>query len=377
MKILISPDSFKDAADSDAIGLAIESGFLAVDDSFNTKVCSLADGGEGTSLILNKALNGEWTTTKVVDPLNRPIDAGFAWIPDRKLAIIELAQASGYQLLKPHERNPMHTTTFGTGMLIRYAVSMGAEEVVLCIGSSATNDLATGLAAALGYRFYNDQGLVEVPRGQDLIQINRIEKTIDIDDIKFTVLCDVNNPLYGPSGAAHIYGPQKGASSTDIDKLDQGLRHMADLIQSRLGVNVHDVSGGGAAGGVGAGSLAFLNADLQPGIKTIKELIGFDKAVEWCDLIITGEGRLDQQTMSGKLIKGVIQSAQAYQKPVIAIAGEVSLSDGDIKKLGLLAAFSITNGARPLGEALPRTLNDVRHLSTQLASMVKGLVSVK
>lgn len=370
MNILITTDSFKDGANSEQLCKAIERGILASSSNWNTRICPLADGGEGTSLIINSSLGGEWIKTSTVDPLNRPIQSWYSWVAEEQLAVIELAQASGIQNLKPSERNPMHTTTFGTGILIRHALEKGARHITLCIGSSATNDLAMGLAAAIGYKFYAGEEWIKVPRGRDLNRITKIVDDVHLDNTTFTILCDVKNPLYGPQGAAHIYGPQKGASEEEVHHLDAGLKHMANLIGDTLGIDIHQVEGGGAAGGVGAGGMVFLNAELKLGIEAVKQLLKFDEAVKWADLLITGEGRLDQQTFNGKLIKGVIQSAQMFDKPVIALCGEVALSQKEVYQLGLASAFSVSNGIKSEDMALANTLPDIEFLSTQLANIL-------
>jgi glycerate kinase len=359
MKILIAADSFKDALTARDVCKAIAYGLVQALPLSEVDPFPLADGGEGTVDILQQHLQAEEIQLEVKDPLGRPVQASYLLSADKKTAYIEMAQASGLPLLKDEERNPLYTSTFGTGQLIRHAViQQGARHILLGIGGSATNDMGIGLAAALGYRFLDGDGQRLEPLGKNLWAIQKVDResfVLDLKQVKCTVLCDVDNPLYGPKGAAHIYGPQKGASPEDIALLDLGLKHLAQLLEQDRGIELAETPGAGAAGGLGAGAMAFLGAKLQPGIETILQITGFEERVKQCDYIITGEGKIDEQSLHGKLIRGITRLAQRHQKPVIALCGKLDLAPAGIRELGLQAAFSICDGPMKLSEALGRT----------------------
>lgn len=359
MKILVAADSFKDALSSAVVCKAIVTGLKEAIPAVEADPFPLADGGEGTVEILKEHLNGEEVTVEVEDPLGRPVRATYLLSADRKTAYVEMAQASGLPLLQEEERNPLHTSTFGTGQLIRHAVAeRGARHIFLGIGGSATNDMGIGLAAALGYRFLDDNGQVLKPVGRNLEAIQRVDRTSrlpELDEVHCTVLCDVDNPLYGPKGAAHIYGPQKGASPEEVVSLDRGLRRLAGILAKEWDLDLAQTPGAGAAGGLGAGAMAFLDAELKPGIEAILQMTGFAERVKQYDYIFTGEGKIDGQSLHGKLIRGITRTAQRSEKPVIALCGRLDLSVEGIRELGLLAAFSISDGPMPLPDALRRT----------------------
>lgn len=359
MRFLIAADSFKDALSAEAVCNAIARGLRAAQPQSEVIPFPLADGGEGTVEVLLRHLNAEMVELEVEGPLWRPVKASYLWSAEKQTAYIEMAQASGLPLLKEEERNPLHTTTFGTGQLIRHAVGkLGVRHIYLSIGGSATNDMGIGLAAALGCRFLDAYGKPLKPVGGNLSAIRRVERedlVVDLSKISCTVLCDVENPLYGPEGAAHVFAPQKGASPEDVEKLDAGLRHLASLLQREWGTEVADIPGAGAAGGLGAGAVAFLNARLQSGIETMLDLTGFQERAAGCDYIFTGEGKLDSQSIGGKLIRGITRAAEKADVPVIALCGRLDLSPDGIRELGLRAAFSISDGPQSLAEALRRT----------------------
>lgn len=359
MKILVAADSFKDALSSAAVCKAIATGLKEAIPAVEADSFPLADGGEGTVEILKEHLNGEEVNLEVEDPLGRPVRATYLLSADQKTAYVEMAQASGLPLLREEERNPLHTSTFGTGQLIRHAVAeRGARHILLGIGGSATNDMGIGLAAALGYRFLDENGQELEPVGKNLEAIQRVDRDArlpELDEVRCTVLCDVDNPLYGLKGAAHIYGPQKGASPEEVVALDRGLKHLADLVQGAWGLDLAETPGAGAAGGLGAGAMAFLGAELKPGIEAILQITGFAERLKQYDYIFTGEGKIDGQSLHGKLIRGITRAAQRSEKPVIALCGRLDLSPDGIRELGLSAAFSISDGPMALSDALRRT----------------------
>ena len=358
MSILIACDSFKDALPALDVCEAIGRGFRRAAPDQELRIFPLADGGEGTSEILTYHYKGQIITCTVSDPLFRPVEARYGISRDGETAFIEMAQASGLQLVGMSERNPLNTTSLGTGELIRDAMSQGVRRILLGIGGSATNDAGIGMATALGYRFLDNRGERVEPIGKNLIRISRIEateKTEDLKKITFEVICDVNNPLFGPEGAAAVYGPQKGADAAAVELLDTGLRHFAETMEAFTGKKLASEAGSGAAGGLGAGAMAFLHARLRPGIETVMDYTVFDQVLTRASLVITGEGKIDGQTQRGKLIQGICQRAGKLGIPVIALCGTLEASPGELRRLGLVAAFSILNRPMNLAEALPQS----------------------
>lgn len=357
MKILIATDSFKDALPALQVCQAIERGVKLADSTIETTLFPLADGGEGTAEILTYHSGGNWQTVQVHDPLFRLIRAGYGISADGQTAFIEMAQAAGLQLLKLEERNPLKTSTYGVGEMIQDAIQKKVQKIILGIGGSATNDAGIGMAGALGFEFWDTVDAMDTMDliGGNLASIYRIIPPFPDSSIILEVLCDVDNPLYGSNGAAHVYARQKGADDTAILKLDAGLQHFATILNNHFGRDFSNIPGAGAAGGMGAGAMAFLNATLQPGIQIIMELTHFDEVLHHVDLIITGEGKIDDQTLHGKLISGITKKAQLFHIPVIALCGSLLATPKEIAKIGLHAAFSILNRPMTLAEALPET----------------------
>jgi glycerate kinase len=325
MRVLIAPDKFKGSLSALEVCLAIENGIKKFDSSIETIKHPLADGGEGTLDILQNYFELKTVEVLVKNPLFRDVTATYIISDD--VAYIEMSSVSGLQLLKEEEKNCYYTTTFGTGQLILDAVQKGFKNIVLFIGGSATNDAGIGMAIALGYQFYNAANESVEPIGKSLLSINRIENDkllFNLKDINFTVVCDVKNPLYGPNGAAYVYGGQKGASLEEIETLDLGLQNFSKQLSKYLHKEVADIPGAGAAGGLGAGAVCFLNATIKSGIDFVIEQTGFDELLKnQVDLIITGEGSVDKQTIEGKVIKGISQRAIQNQIPFSIIAGIV------------------------------------------------------
>ncbi|MDP4680019.1 MAG: glycerate kinase, partial [Cyclobacteriaceae bacterium] len=322
MKILISPDKFKGSLSAQEVCEAVHRGIKRFDDKIGTVFHPLADGGEGTLENLESSLDLKTLYAAVNDPLFRPIKAEYKM--SKESAYIEMAAASGLPLLTEEERNCLYTTTFGTGELILDAVKNGARHIYLFVGGSATNDAGIGMAAALGYQFFDSENRQITPIGGELNKLDRIEKAnlkFDLDQIRITVVCDVKNPLFGLEGAAYIYGPQKGANAEEIKLLDDGLRNFSKVVESNFGMDISKLEGGGAAGGISAGAVVFLNADIKPGIQTIFEITEYEKKLDSIDLIITGEGKLDLQTIHGKVIHGVDQISSKYGIPYAIICG--------------------------------------------------------
>ena len=375
MKVLIACDSFKDALDAPSVCRAIERGLQLADPSVSTRIFPLADGGEGLSEILNFHLGLKKVEIEVYDPLFRKIKAFYSLSSDNQTAFIEMAQAAGLQLLTNEERNPLKTTTFGVGEMINDALKNDAKHIVLGIGGSATNDVGIGMAAALGWQFLDKNGENLIGIGENLSRIQKIVPPASggwlmssgkwivtprrFDKVVFDVMCDVTNPLYGEHGATCTYARQKGATDDMISILDEGLKTFAHLFADNFypAEKLAMTKGSGAAGGLGFGAIAFLTANLKSGIDAMMDLTDFDKEIDWADIIITGEGRLDNQTAHGKLIAGIISRAQ--QKPVIALCGAVDAPPQYLNDLGLKAAFSIAQKPCLLQEALNLTAENL------------------
>ncbi|GAV22265.1 glycerate kinase [Carboxydothermus pertinax] len=360
MKIVVAPDSFKGSLSSLKVALAIERGIKRAASEIEAEIevvkIPMADGGEGTVEAIICALGGRLVKTRVLDPLGREIDSFFGVLPDGT-AVIEMAAASGLNLLKTEEKNPMITTTYGTGQLIRAALEEGCRKLIIGIGGSATNDGGVGMAQALGVKFLDSNGREIGFGGGELYKIERIDYAgLDarIKDTSIVVACDVKNVLCGPTGASVVYGPQKGATLEMVKVLDENLRHLAKMIKRYLGKDVAEIPGSGAAGGLGAAMLAFLDAKLQPGIEIVMELTQFPEVVKNAELIITGEGATDYQTMFGKVPLGVARVARRFGKSVVCISGSLNAGYEKLYAEGITALFSIVNRPMTLEEAMER-----------------------
>lgn len=363
MKILVACDSFKDALPSDAVCRAIAKGLRRSHPHATIIEMPLSDGGEGLLDVLRTALNLSFVELSVSDPLGRPIKSRYGLSPEG-VAVVEMADASGLQLLARDERNPLKTSTFGTGQQLADAWARGAKHAIMAIGGSATNDAGIGAAAALGWRFLDGNGNDVPLNGGHLKDIVRLVPAPPPFQ-KMEVLCDVTNPLHGPNGAAFVYGRQKGGSETMLAELDDGLAHIAQIVKTQLGRDVADMPGAGAAGGLGYGAVAFLGARLRRGIEVVLDLTWFDTAAAEADLIITGEGHIDGQSAHGKLIQGLCQRAKG--KPVIALCGKLSATPEQIRTIGLKAAYSINREEKPLAEMLAETALNLEETAAKLA----------
>lgn len=351
MNILLAPDKFKGSLSAHEVCQALTTGIKQVNSQANIISRPLADGGDGSLDILDHYFDLETITLRVQDPLFRSINATYKLA--HRTAYIEMSAASGLVLLKKEERNCMETSSIGTGELIRHAINQGVKQIYLFIGGSATNDGGIGIAHALGYEFKDQHGNTLNPIGKNLKLIKKIDTTklaFQLDAIEFRVVCDVNNPFYGKNGAAYIYAPQKGATPQEVHHLDQGLQHLATLLKSNNYQDIANIPGAGAAGGVGGGSIAFLNAKLLSGIQTFLEITELEKQLQQADLVITGEGYLDAQTTQGKVISGVCDLAKRYKKPVIAVCGDAEKSV--IEKLSLQEVYTIRARSKSLSESM-------------------------
>jgi glycerate 2-kinase len=374
MKIVIAPDSYKESLSALEVATQIEAGFKEVlPDAQYIKV-PVADGGEGTVEAMVAATGGRIILHAVTGPLGECVPAFFGLSGDGHTAIIEMAAASGLSLVPPALRNPMLTTSYGTGELILAALDHGARHIILGLGGSATVDGGVGMVQALGGRFLNTAGKPLAFGGADLAQLAKIDlSTVDkrIQDCKFEVACDVDNPLIGKQGAATIFGPQKGATPEMVALLDAGLAHYANQIKQDLGIEVAHTKGAGAAGGMGAAALAFLNASLRPGVEIVLESVQFAALLQGADLVITGEGRMDSQTIHGKTPMGVAQMAKVFDIPVIGIAGCLSPDVAVVHQHGIEAVFSVLNRAVSIEEALAHAAENVRLCARNIAATIK------
>ncbi len=355
MKIIIAPDSFKGSLTALEVCEAASRGIAAMGVSIETVSVPMADGGEGTVQSLVDATGGRFVSVRVSCPLGEEIEASYGLLGDGVTAVIEMAAASGLPLVPPGKCNPLYTTTYGTGQLMKAALDAGARKLIVGIGGSATTDGGLGMAAALGARLLDERGEEVAPTGSGLAELASIDLS-DFDsriasaDIR--VACDVDNPLYGPQGAAYVYGPQKGATPEQVAELDRALAHYADIMAQTLGRDERDVPGVGAAGGLGFALRAVLGAAFRPGIEMVAELSGLEQAVRGADLVITGEGRLDGQSLHGKTPVGVARIAAAAGVPVIALAGSLGEGYQQLYDAGIQAAFSLAPGPLSLQQAM-------------------------
>ncbi|WP_462104800.1 glycerate kinase family protein [Campylobacter concisus] len=355
MRILVAIDSLKGSLSSLEAGLAIKEGLEEI--NCEVVVKPIADGGEGSVEAMADALGAKFIDTIVKNPLGTEILARYALKDD--LAILEMSSASGLTLINPDERNPLKTSTFGFGQMIKDAIAKGARKFIIGIGGSATNDAGTGMLSALGFNFYDENGILLEGKGEDLAKIcefsdENISK--ELKECEFLIACDVDNPLYGTNGAAHVYAPQKGANGRMVKELDDGLKHFASLVKEKTNSKFHTKKGAGAAGGLGFAFVAFLGAKLRPGIEIITQTIALEDEIKKADLVITGEGRMDFQSSMGKTPTGVAKLAKKHNKPVVALAGCVQKCAKDCHKNGIDAYFCILNEPVSLEEAMRKDI---------------------
>ena len=355
MKLVIAPDSFKESMSAERVALAIAAGWREVFAEAEIRLCPMADGGEGTVEAVLSATGGERRERQVCGPLGIPVTAHWGWLPDERQAVIEMAAASGLHWVAAEQRDARITTTYGTGELVLAALDAGARRIILGIGGSATNDGGAGLLEALGARLLNEEGQPIGRGGAALTDLQRIELAgLDtrLAATEIIIAADVDNPLCGPHGASHVFGPQKGASADQVEQLDHALSHFADVMAAALGQDYRDVPGVGAAGGLGFAARAVLGARFRPGIELVAELSGLAEAVQGADLVITGEGRLDGQSLHGKTPVGVARIARAAGVPVIALAGSLGEGYQRLYEAGIDAAFSLVPGPLSLEQAM-------------------------
>ena len=378
MKIVSAPDSYKESLSALEVAQAVEAGFRQVFPDADYVLVPVADGGEGTVDAMVAATGGRKETVTVSGPLGEPVEAFYGLTGDGDTAVIEMAAASGLALVPPDRRNPLLTSSRGTGELIRAALDAGARRFILGIGGSATNDGGAGMVQALGARLLDLEGRELDGSGGDLARLERIDvSALDprLAECRIEVACDVDNPLTGARGASAVFGPQKGATPEMVQALDANLARLARIVERDLGVAVDAVPGAGAAGGMGAAMLAFFGATLKPGIEIVTAAVDLDTHVRDADLVITGEGRIDFQTVHGKTPIGVARVAKRHGKPVIGIAGSLGAEVGVVHAHGIDAVFSVLGKPCTLDEALRDAAANVELTARNVAAVLRiGLV---
>jgi glycerate kinase len=355
LKVVIAPQGFKGNLTALQVSQAIDRGIRRVLPDVVTSLVPMADGGEGTTQALIDALGGEMIPVEVTDPMGGRVLAHWGFLSDGVTAVIEMAVASGLSLVPPGKRNPLSATTYGTGELIRHALEKGCRKFIIGIGGSATNDGGAGMAQALGARLLDAKGEAIAFGGAALSSLEHIDvATLDsrLADCDILLACDVDNPLCGPNGASCVYGPQKGATDKMVAQLDKALAHYADVIERDLGIDIRDIPGAGAAGGLGAGLMVFLKARLEPGVEVIIQATGLITHLKGAELVFTGEGRIDSQTACGKTPVGVARRAKELGLPVIAITGEIGDGYQAVFREGIDSVFSIAPGPISLSQSL-------------------------
>ncbi|MAX70893.1 MAG: glycerate kinase [Flavobacteriaceae bacterium] len=373
MKIILAPDKYKGSLTGIEFCNIVAPIFKQ---TINAEVLNvpLADGGDSTIEVVNYYLNGDTIEVEVNNPVFNKVKANYLYAQASKTAFIEMAEASGLKLLKSHEQNCRHTSTFGTGQLILDAINKGAKHIILGIGGSATNDCGIGMATALGYRFLDETNTEVKPIGNELIKIKTIDDSnVDprLKSVAIQIACDVTNPLYGLNGAAYVYAKQKGASNSDIEFLNQGLQSFSKILEDHFNVNIQEIAGAGAAGGMGAGCITFLNGTLSPGIELVKQIANFNTKIDNADWIITGEGKLDSQTLSGKAIDGILKSVKPKGIKVATFCGSVDLSPKELLNMGIDYSASVIDRARNLEDALTNTKQYLSEIAKDFATKTK------
>lgn len=365
--IIIAIDSFKGSLSSQQACQIVKKAMASTAE--NITVIPIADGGEGTLEAFYTALGGTWHYEAVTGPNGQSVKAGFIILPDGT-GVIEMAQASG--IMQTTELNPWNTTTFGTGELMLSALNAGCKRLILGIGGSATNDGGIGMASALGGKFYNDAGGEILPTGGGIAELARLDlQGLDprLGKIEVIIACDVANLFYGPDGASFIYGPQKGADAAMVQLLDANLQHLAELIYKEKGIDLQCLPGSGAAGGLGGGLVAFAGGRLQSGIELLLQVVGFEELLQTADLVITGEGAFDSQSLYGKVVAGIAKMSKAAGVPVVVLAGAVLVEKEIYQEAGITAAFSINTRPVSLLEAKENAAENLEKVADNLAAL--------
>ena len=374
--IVLAPDSFKESMTAKEVCVAMERGIKKVNSNIRCIHVPMADGGEGTMQSLVDATGGEVYSLEVVGPLGNKVKAEYGILGNGEIGVLEMASASGIHLVSLEERNPLITTTYGTGELIKACLDRGVKKLLIGIGGSATNDGGVGVIQALGGRLLDKDGNELGFGGGELEKLDRIDLTnFDrrLKDVVIEVACDVSNPLCGENGASYIFGPQKGASVEMIKILENNLKHYAKVIKEQFGKDVLEIAGAGAAGGLGAGLMVFLNGNLKKGIEIVIEYSGLEKKVKNCDMVWTGEGSIDFQTQYGKTPLGVATVAKKYNKPVVALAGRVGDDIDILYEKGIDSIFGIMRGVTTIDEALKNGKENIERTSENIVRLMEML----
>ncbi len=342
MTILIAPDKFKGSLTSFEVTQAIKAG---LEKNLANKILAFpfADGGDGFAAVMKYYLHTDTICCKATDPLGRPIDASYEWSNKNKTAIIEMAVASGLVLLKEEEKNPLKTSSYGTGLIIKHAIENGAKKILLGLGGSATNDAGIGILSALGFVFMDTDDKVLAPVGENLSAIKKIIAPVVLPAVQFEIACDVQNTLYGPHGAAYIYAPQKGADKNSVELLDSGLKNFATVIEQQTSKDVAQFTGSGAAGGIAAGLQAFFNISLAKGVELVAAASNIKEQLQTADLLITGEGKIDNQSTEGKVTGYMASLAKQFHIDCIAVCGMSALSEKEKQSMGFKKIITLAN----------------------------------
>ena len=367
LKVLIAPNSMKGSLNAFDFADEVEKAFMKISSGFLVRKIPVADGGDFTGEVLCNALGAKVVEVEVKDPLGRPVRAKYARAG--KKAVIEMADASGIKLLRPNELNPLETSSFGTGQLINEAINAGCTEILLGVGGSATVDGGLGMVEALGFQLFDKKGKKLGGKGKNLERVEKIEKPAFPANLSVKVICDVDNPLLGENGAAKVFGPQKGATSPMVERLEKGLSHWSEILHRETGIDFSKQNGAGAAGGIALPLLAFFHAEIVPGAAFVLQELNFDEAVQWADFVITGEGKIDGQTLHDKAPKAVADVARRYRKPVFAIGGTVT-RDASAAFDGI---FSLVSGPVSLEKAMNNAAELLFDFSFELAKLIHAV----
>lgn len=375
MNILIAPNAFKGSLSAPEAAEIMTDGIRVIDDDIEVTPLPVADGGDGTLEAFVESTNGAKESISVDGPRRGDVTAELGFLGNENTAIIEMARASGLVLLDEEERNPMKTTTYGTGQLIRHAIEKGCDTIIVGIGGSATVDGGTGMARALGYEFLDEQGRSLPHGGGALDQLSEIlteDVHPELNNVDIYVACDVGNPLTGDRGASRVYGPQKGATPDQVEQLEQNLSHFQNVLKEDLGIDVSELEGGGAAGGLGAGLFAFCDAELEPGVELVFERIGFEEALAETDLVLTGEGEVDRSSLEGKAAVEVARRSREHNVHCLLLCGSVDRHDpalmDDLRARGVTAIFSISTGPMSLDDSMTETRALLQNATEQIVS---------
>ena len=373
MKFVLIPDSFKGTLSSSQICSILKEEITKFFPKAEVTAIPVADGGEGTVAAFLEAVGGTTVNVTVKGPYFEDMECSYGILADSTTAVIEMASCAGLPLVEGR-KNPLKTTTYGVGQQILDAARRGVRKIIVGLGGSCTNDAACGLAAALGIKFYDKAGQEFVPAGGTLASVERIDwsgRSPLLDGIEIVSMCDITNPMYGPTGAAYVFGPQKGADAAMVRELDAGLRHLGALLDSCTGVPVSTSSGAGAAGAMGAGMLAFLGSKLLPGIQVVLDIVHFDSLIKDADYIFTGEGLLDGQSLCGKVVSGIANRAALQNKRVIAIVGGVKDKEiEDVYRQGLSAVFTINRLPQDLSVSQPFSAENLRCTAADILRLI-------